>query len=54
MNMADADLLERHSRHLPHAILIVDNEHFKSCCDWHVHHSSLKPTAELWRGSLNS
>ena len=32
VNVPDTDLFKRHAGHLPHAVLIVDNEDLKDCC----------------------
>ena len=39
VDIADAQLLQRHAGHLPNAELVIDNEHFESCCCWHLVHS---------------
>ena len=39
IHVADANLLQRHAGHLPHAELIIDNEHFESCCCRHLTYS---------------
>ena len=37
VDMANADFLERHARHLPHAVLIVDDENLERGCVRHFY-----------------
>jgi hypothetical protein len=39
VDLPNADLLERHPRHLTDAVLVIDHEDLKDCCRWHLHHS---------------